>query len=67
MLCYELQNRSYTRWFHDYEFFSESKINGTHGNQTPASARCMIAVVRIGTFSFGGLVVGQFITDQDEQ
>ena len=25
------------------------------------------AVVRIGTFSFGGLVVGQFITDQDEQ
>ena len=31
------------------------------------SARCKIAVVRIGTFSLGGLVVGQFITDQDEQ
>ena len=29
-----------------------------------ASARCKIAVVLIG---FGGLVVGQFITDQDEQ
>ena len=32
-----------------------------------AGACCKIAVVRIGYFSFGGIVVGQIITDHDEK
>ena len=45
-------------------FFFSSLI---HGCVVPTGALCKIAVVRLGTFSFGGLVVGQFITDQNEQ
>ena len=41
--------------------------NGVVGARAGWRACCKIAVVRIGYFSFGGLVVGQFITDQDEQ
>ena len=39
-----------------------------HYNTATVSQRALqVAVVRIGTFRFGGLVVGQFITDQTEQ